>query len=50
MDMEFPVQVKKIDPSTSSGDKYISYAWSDFRDGTETRLNLRSLQKEIQLL
>ena len=36
MDMEFPVQVKKIDPSTSSGDKYISYAWSDFRDGTET--------------
>lgn len=35
MDMEFPVQVRKTEPG-----KYISYTWADFRDGTETLVEI----------
>lgn len=41
MDMEFPVQIKKIEK-----DKYISYTWNDFRDGAETMVEFTLTPKE----
>lgn len=41
MVMEFPVHIKKIDP-----DKYISYTWNDFRDGTETLVEFTLTPKD----
>jgi uncharacterized protein YndB with AHSA1/START domain len=35
MDMEFPVHVDKV-----IKDKYISYRWNDFADGTETHVEI----------
>ena len=41
MVMEFPVTIKKIEK-----DKYISYTWNDFRDGTETLVEFTLTPKE----
>jgi uncharacterized protein YndB with AHSA1/START domain len=40
MDMQFPVYIKKI-----VIDKYISYTWNDFRDGTETLVEFTLIPK-----
>lgn len=46
MDMQFPVRVKKVE-----GGKYISYTWNDFRDGTETLVEITlSPKKEATLV
>ena len=41
MVMEFPVTIKKIEK-----DKYISYTWNDFRDGTETLVEFTLTPKD----
>ena len=40
MDLEFLVQVKKVEAG-----KYISYTWADFRDGTETLVEIALTRK-----
>jgi uncharacterized protein YndB with AHSA1/START domain len=34
-DMQFPVRVRQVEP-----DKYISYSWDDFEDGTSTTVEI----------
>jgi uncharacterized protein YndB with AHSA1/START domain len=41
MDMVFPVRIDKVEQ-----DKYISYYWKDFIDGTETHVEITMTAKE----
>jgi uncharacterized protein YndB with AHSA1/START domain len=44
-DMQFPVYVDKVEK-----DKYISYRWKDFQDGTETRVEMKLEPKQDDTL